>query len=147
MADLILLDANLLVYAYTPESPRREAASTWLEEVFNGPTKVALPWPTLLAFSRLLGNPRVVRKPVALNQSWAQVKQWLRLPQTWIPSPTDRHLTILSDLLQDESRPDLATDAHLAALAIEHGLTVCSSDGDFARFHGVRWENPLDARR
>ena len=147
MADLILLDANLLVYAHTPESPRREAAGAWLEEVLNGPVKVALPWPTLLAFARLMGNPSVVRKPAPLNQSWARVKEWLKLPQTWIPSPTDRHLAILTDLLDRESRPDLAADAHLAALAIEHGLTVCSTDGDFARFQSLRWENPLAARR
>jgi toxin-antitoxin system PIN domain toxin len=140
---LILLDANLLVYAYTPESPRHEPASAWLEEVLNGAAKVGLPWPTLLAFARLMGNPSVVSKPVPLNQAWAQVKRWLKLPQTWIPLPTDRHLAIISGLLAEESKPDLAADAHLAALAIEHGLTVCSTDRDFARFEGVRWENPL----
>lgn len=143
MARLILLDANLLVYAHTPESPRRDVASAWLEDVLNGPAKVGLPWPTLLAFVRLMGNPSVVSKPVPLDQSWTQVKRWLKLPQTWVPVPTDRHLTIISGLLDEESKPDLAADAHLAALAIEHGLTVCSSDGDFGRFQGVRWENPL----
>jgi uncharacterized protein len=140
---LILLDANLLVYAYTPESPRREAASTWLQETLHDTVKVGLPWPTLLAFARLMGNPSVVSKPVPLSQAWGQVKQWLELPQTWVPLPTDRHLTILSGLLDEESKSDLAADAHLAALAIEHGLTVCSTDGDFARFRSVRWENPL----
>jgi uncharacterized protein len=143
VAGLILLDANLLVYAHTPESPRRETASAWLEEVFNGSAKVGLPWPTLLAFARLMGNPSVVSKPVPLNQAWAHVTGWLKLPQTWIPLPTDRHITIISRLLGEESRPDLAADAHLAALAIEHGLTVCSTDGDFARFRDVSWENPL----
>jgi toxin-antitoxin system PIN domain toxin len=147
VARLILLDANLLIYAHTPASPRREAASGWLEDVLNRPAKVGLPWPTLLAFVRLMGNPSVVSKPVALNQAWAQVKRWLELPQTWVPLPTDRHLTIISGLLEEESKPDIAADAHLAALAIEHGLTVCSTDGDFARFRGVRWENPLVARR
>jgi uncharacterized protein len=147
LAELILLDANLLVYAHTPESPRRQAASTWLEQVLNGPAKVALPWPTLLAFARLMGNPSVVSTPVPLNRAWTQVKRWLELPQTWIPLPTDRHLTIISELLGEESRPDLAADAHLAALAIEHGLTLCSTDGDFARFRDIRWENPLVAKR
>ena len=140
---MILLDANLLVYAYTPESPRQEAASTWLQEMLDDTSKVGLPWPTLLAFARLMGNPSVVSKPVPLNQAWAQVKRWLNLPQTWIPLPTDRHLAIISGLLDEESKPDLAADAHLAALAIEHGLMLCSTDGDFARFRGVRWENPL----
>jgi toxin-antitoxin system PIN domain toxin len=140
---LILLDANLLVYAHTPESPRREAAGAWLERVLNGPAKVGLPWPTLLAFARLMGNPSVVSKPVPLNRAWARAMEWLDLPQTWIPLPTDRHRQIIGGLIDRESRPELAADAHLAALAIEHGLTVCSTDGDFARFDGVRWENPL----
>ena len=144
---MILLDANLLVYAYTPESPRREAASTWLQGVLNDTAKVGLPWPTLLAFARLMGSPSVVSKPVPLSQAWDQVKQWLKLPQTWVPLPTDRHLAILSGLLDEESKPDLAADAHLAALAIEHGLTVCSTDGDFGRFRDVRWENPLAVDR
>ena len=146
MARLILLDANLLVYAHTPESPRHVAASMWLEEIFNGSAKVGLPWPTLLAFARLMGNPRVVSTPVPVNHAWARVKEWLTLPQTWIPLPTDRHLAVISQLLSEESKPDLAADAHLAALAIEHGLTMCSTDGDFARFRGVRWENPLGAK-
>jgi len=143
LANLILLDANLLVYAHTPESPRRERAGAWLEEVLNGSGKVGLPWPTLLAFARLMGNPAVVRNPVPLSQSWLRVNQWLALSQTWIPLPGDRHPRILTRLLDGESRADIVTDAHLAALAIEHGLTVCSSDRDFSRFDGLRWENPL----
>ena len=145
MARLILLDANLLVYAYTPESPRGAAARAWLEEMLNGSAKVGLPWPTLLAFARLMGNPSVVSKPVPLNQAWMHVKAWLELPQTWIPLPTERHPQIIGRLIDEESKSDLAADAHLAALAIEHGLTVCSTDSDFARFREVRWENPLAA--
>jgi uncharacterized protein len=144
---LILLDANLLVYAHVPESSRREAASAWLDQVLNSPSKVGLPWPTLLAFVRLMGNPSVVSKPVPLNQAWARAKRWLELPQTWIPLPTDRHPQIIGQLIHEESRPDLAADAHLAALAIEHGLTLCSTDGDFARFRDLRWENPLAPAR
>jgi predicted nucleic acid-binding protein len=92
-----------------------------------------------------MGNSHVVRKPIPLRRSWQEVQKWLTLPQTWIPVPTDRHQRILADLLEAESKSDLASDAHLAALAIEHGLTVCSTDGDFARFRDVRWENPLRA--
>ena len=143
---MILLDANLLVYAHTPESPRREVASAWLEDALNSSAKVGLPWPTLLAFARLMGNPSVVSEPIPLNQSWARAREWLALPKTWIPLPTNRHLTIISRLLEEESRPDLAADAHLAALSIEHGLTVCTTDGDFARFPKVHWENPLNQR-
>lgn len=143
MAKLILLDSNLLIYAHVPESPHHGAARIWLGKVLNGPAKVGLPWPTLLGFMRLVGNSHVVQHPLPLHRAWTQVESWLALPQTWIPTPTDRHREILAGLLAEESRPDLAADAHLATLAIEHGLTVCSSDGDFARFRGVRWENPL----
>jgi uncharacterized protein len=90
-----------------------------------------------------MGNRHVMPRPVPLGQAWARVEEWLALPQAWIPVPTDRHRQLLADLLARETRPELATDAHLAALAIEHGLTVYSADGDFARFRGVRWENPL----
>jgi uncharacterized protein len=114
--------------------------------VANRPARIGFPWPTLLAFVRLMGNARVMPRPMPLGQAWSQVQEWLALPQAWIPVPTDRHRQILGELLAGESRPDLANDAHLAALAIEHGLTVCSVDGDFARFRGMRWENPLAAR-
>jgi hypothetical protein len=143
VAKLILLDTNLLIYAYEPESPHHKASRAWFESVLNGPAKVGFPWPTLLGFARLMGNSHVVRQPVPLHRAWTRVESWLALPQAWIPAPTGRHRKILADLLAQESRPDLAADAHLAALAIEHGLTVCSTDGDFARFRGVRWDNPL----
>ncbi len=143
MAKLILLDTNLLIYAYEPESQHHEAARTWFEDVLNGPAKIGFPWPTLLGFARLMGNAHVVRRPIPLHRTWTRVESWLALPQAWVPTPTDRHCKILAGLLAEESRPDLAADAHLAALAIEHGLTVCSADGDFARFRGVRWDNPL----
>jgi toxin-antitoxin system PIN domain toxin len=146
VAQLILLDANLLIYAYESRSPHHEVARIWLEDVFNRPAKVGFPWPTILGFVRLVGNSHVVRRPIPLHRSWSHVQKWLALPQAWIPLPTDRHQQILAGLLEGESRPDLANDAHLAALAIEHGLTVCSTDGDFARFEGVRWENPLRPR-
>jgi toxin-antitoxin system PIN domain toxin len=142
---VILLDANLLVYAHAPASPEHESARAWLEKVLGGSTKVGFPWPTLLAFVRLLGNPHVVRRPVPLRMSWERVRGWLDLPHAWIPLPSERHAVVLGELLAGESRADLVSDAHLAALAIEHGLTVCSTDGDFARFPGLRWENPLRA--
>jgi len=143
VAQLILLDANLLVYANDVDSPHHEAARTWFEDTVNAPTKVGFPWPTLLAFVRLMGNPRIARRPVPLADTWSRAQEWLALPTAWIPLPTDRHREILTRLLQGESRPSLVNDAHLAALAVEHGLTVCSSDRDFARFPDLRWENPL----
>lgn len=144
---MLLLDANLLIYSHEPRSPNHEVARVWFEEVVNSQTKIGFPWPTLLGFIRLMGNPRVVRQPIPLRESWRRVESWLQLPQSWIPLPTERHRAILAGLLESVSRPDTANDAHLAALAIEHGLTVCSTDSDFARFQGVRWENPLRSNR
>jgi toxin-antitoxin system PIN domain toxin len=131
------------VYANDLDSPHHSEARTWFEGVLNGSAKVGLPWPTLLAFVRLTGNPRIARRPIPLSETWSRAREWLALPNTWIPLPTERHLDVFSRLLEGESRVDLANDAHLAALAIEHGLTVCSTDGDFARFSGLRWVNPL----
>jgi len=140
---VILLDANLLVYANDADSPHHSEARSWFEDTINAPARVGLPWPTLLAFVRLLGNPRITRRPIPLEQTWSRVRQWLLRPNVWVPGATDRHESVMSGLLDGESRADLVNDAHLAALAIEHGLTVCSADRDFARFPGVRWENPL----
>lgn len=90
-----------------------------------------------------MGNTHVMREPVPLRLAWARVEEWLSLSHAWIPLPTERHRELLAGLLDGESRADVVNDAHLAALAIEHGLTVCSTDRDFSRFAGVRWENPL----
>jgi uncharacterized protein len=93
---------------------------------------------------RLVSNARVFANPLAIPAAWKQVESWLEAPVVWIPSATDRHKEILGGLLTTATfRSNLVPDAQLAALAIEHGLTLCSTDGDFARFAGLRWENPL----
>ena len=140
---MILLDANLLIYANDADSPHHDVVRPWFEDTIGAPSRVGLPWSTLLAFVRLLGNPRITCRPIPLEQTWSRVRQLLSRPNVWIPLPTDRHESVMTELLAGESRADLVNDAHLAALAIEHGLTVCSADRDFARFPGVRWENPL----
>ncbi len=119
------------------------ASRAWLEERLAGTTQVGLPWHSLLAFLRIVTNARLFAPPTRTSEAWATVESWLAQPVAWIPQPTDRHGAILSELLVDEVHDELVPDAHLAALAIEHGLTVCSTDGDFARFPHVRWENPL----
>jgi toxin-antitoxin system PIN domain toxin len=139
---LILVDANLLIYASAPETPQHGAARDWLDERLNGSARVALPWPSLLAFIRIVSNPKLFEGASLVNAQ-AQVKAWLDLPITWIPNPTEEHARILADLLAKDSHHRLVPDAHLAALALEHGLVLCSSDGDFARFPQLRWENPL----
>lgn len=141
---MILVDANLLVYAHAREMPHHEAANSWLDEALNTAPRVGLPWPSLLAFVRLMTNPRVFAHPVPVAAAWSQVEAWLNLSSVWIPQPTASHRQIIGSLLRGPaSQSKLVMDAHLAALAIEHGLELCSSDGDFARFPGLRWVNPL----
>jgi toxin-antitoxin system PIN domain toxin len=143
---VILVDANLLVYASVVGMRQHERSRVWLDERLNGSAPLALPWASLLAFLRLVSNPRVFERPRTIEDAWQQVEEWVACPPVWIPVPTDRHRDTLRGLLsQTSNRPNLVPDAHLAALAIEHGLTLCSTDGDFARFPGLRWEDPLRA--
>jgi len=141
---VILLDANLLIYAANRAAPEHERAREWLDAQLSGSARVGLPWPSLLAFVRLATNPVVLARPATPAVAWQQVEDWLSADAAWIPLPGSRHGEILGRLLQATfitSR--LIPDAHLAALAIEHGVTLCSSDGDFSRFTGLKWENPL----
>lgn len=141
---MILVDANLLVYARVADFPQHEGARRWLDARLNGPTGVGFPWPSLLAFVRLVSNPRIFRSPMPMGDAWGQVEAWLDCPASWTPEPTERHREVLSPLLEQVGgRANLVPDAHLAALAMEYGLVLCSTDGDFARFRGLRWENPL----
>lgn len=140
---MILVDANLLVYAHVSNFAEHETAKRWLDAKLTGPGRVGLPWDNLLAFVRLVSNPRVFEQPEPIDQAWEQVRNWLQAPTAWIPQATERHAEILDKLIPHCSRSNLIHDAHLAAMAIEHGLTLCSSDGDFARFPGLHWENPI----
>lgn len=142
---MILVDANLLVYAHVASLPRHERARDWLDQQLNGRAPVGLPWPSLLAFLRLVTNPRVFERPEPIVEAWRQALAWLDCETAWIPQPTDRHAELLGDFIALSGvQANLVPDAHLAALAMEHGLTLCSTDGDFARFPGLRWMNPLD---
>ncbi|MCP9488303.1 MAG: PIN domain-containing protein [Solirubrobacteraceae bacterium MAG38_C4-C5] len=140
---MILLDVNLLVYAFSVEAPENVAARDWLDDKLNGSARVGLPWHSLLGFVRLSSNPRVTAPHVSVPQAWAQARAWLAQPPVWIPQPTDRHADVLETALEQAPSSSKVSDCHLAALAIEHGLTLCSTDGDFARFSALRWENPL----
>ncbi len=141
---MVLVDANLLVYAHVGSMQQNSRARSWLDSRLNGATRVGLPWPSLLSFVRLVSNPRIFENPESVRAAWKQVEAWLECPRVWLPAPTAEHATILGSLLRDTvTRANLVPDAHLAALAIEHGLVLCSTDGDFARFAGLRWENPL----
>jgi toxin-antitoxin system PIN domain toxin len=141
---MILVDANLLLYAANRAAPEHDVAREWLDTRLSGSARVGLPWPSLLAFIRLASNPLVVRQPVSLSAAWGQASEWLSSPVAWVPMPTEKHAEVLAGLCQPSWMTSrLVPDADLAALAIEHGLTLCSSDGDFARFKGLSWENPL----
>ena len=140
----MLVDANLLLYAKFSSFPQHEGARSWLEDRLAGPGRVGLPWHSLLAFLRISTNARAFTPPLTIGEAWEQVLEWLSLPQVWIPQPGERHAEVLGQLLESTGATgNLIPDAHLAALAVEHGLTLCSTDGDFARFGTVRWENPL----
>ena len=141
---MILVDANLLVYAYVPAFDAHARARAWLEDRLGGSVRVGLPWPSVLAFLRLVTNPRVVEPAQPMTRAWAAVREWLALDVTWIPLPTERHADVVDALLRHVgNRSNLVPDVDLAALAIEHGLELCSADGDFARFPGLRWTNPV----
>ncbi len=140
----MLLDANLLLYAVDSRSPFHERAVRWLEDQLNGPRRVGLPWQCLVAFLRISTNPRASATPLAADDAVRYLQDWLDLDVTWVPQPGPRHADVLGDLLvRHHVQANLVSDAHLAALAIEHGLTIYSADSDFARFPQVRWENPL----
>ncbi|TAK35492.1 MAG: PIN domain-containing protein [Chloroflexota bacterium] len=142
---MILVDANLLIYAHVASLPQHERARDWLDEQLNGATPVGLPWESVLAFLRLVTNPRVFEQAEPVASAWSQVWAWLGCETAWIPQAGERHAEILGEFLALPGiQANLVPDAHLAALALEHGLTVCSTDGDFARFPRLRWTNPLN---
>ena len=144
---MILIDANLLIYLHVSSFPEHAASRDWLDRQLSGYAPVGLPWVSLLAFLRITTNPRIFENPAPIAEAWDQVSAWLGCSVAWIPQPIERHIGVLGSLLALPGvRAKLVPDAHLAALAIAHGLTLCSTDGDFARFPGLRWMNPLAAR-
>jgi len=139
-----LVDANILVYAFTTSFPQHERARGWLDDRLSDAVPLGLPWPSLLAFVRLTSNHRLFERPVSVSAAWRQVDAWLACEAAWVPHPTSRHREVLGGLLGASGlRAEHVPDAHLAALALEHGLAIASADADFSRFPGVRLENPL----
>lgn len=140
----MIIDANILIYSVDESSASHDQAQSWLTDVLNGSVLVGLPWPSLLAFVRLSTHPRLARYPLTGAQAWSIVEGWLSAPAAWIPQPTAQHAEVLGTLIRSHGLAgNLIPDAHLAALAVEHGVTLCSADTDFARFPEVRWVNPL----
>ena len=143
----MLVDANILLFAVDAASPFHEAAATWLTDRLNGPRNIGFPWSSLNAFLRISTHPRASTHPLTSDEAWSHVRDWLAAEPAWIPLPTERHADVLGSLMSTyQIRGNLVPDADLAAIAIEHGLTICSADTDFARFREISWENPLDGR-
>ncbi len=140
----MLVDANLLLFAVHRGSPFHAAARKWLTDQLNGSHRVGIPWQSFAAFLRIATHPRAFDRPLDPVTAWRSVTDWLAAGPVWIPEPGPRHAEILGQLIvRHRLQGNLIPDAQLAALAMEHGLSVLSADSDFARFTGVRWENPL----
>jgi len=141
---VILVDANVLLYAEDQQSPYHVMAREWWDTQLSGASPVCLCWTVLGAFIRIGTNPRVFEHPLSLDQALSRVQSWLDQPCTRIIHPTDRHWIIFRKMLvEGQAVANLVTDAHLAALASEHGCELISTDTDFSRFPGVKWKNPL----
>lgn len=141
---MILVDANLLVYAVNRDLPPHASARRWLEAALSGSEAVGIPWVALLAFLRVCTSGRVFERPLSAEAAVAYVEEWLAQPVVRAVGPGEQHWPILRNLLQQSGTAgNLTTDAHIAALALEHGCAIYSADNDFKRFPGLRHVNPL----
>ena len=139
-----VVDLNVLLYAVNSDAAQHKVVRAWWESAVNDGDAVALPWIVLLGFLRLSTNPRVFPRPLASNVAAAKIDTWLSLDNVRIVREKDGHWDTLKRLLRDAgTAANLTTDAHLAALALTHDAVLVSCDTDFARFKGLRWENPL----
>ena len=140
---MIVPDVNLVVYAYNEDAPFHAAAKAWWERCLSEPEPVGLAWAVMLGFVRLMSNRRVLARPMPAREAAEQCKSWIVQPNVRIILPGPTHMDVLGGLLAGPMGPNLVTDAHLAALAIEHQAELHSNDGDFARFSGLAWRNPI----
>jgi toxin-antitoxin system PIN domain toxin len=140
---VVIVDANVLLYAVDVASMHHEGSRTWLDRALGGAEAVGLAWVALLAFIRIGTNASLLASPMTADEATQQVETWLGAPAAVVAQPTARHPALLRGLLSDAGTAgNLTTDAHLAALAIEHGAEIVSYDRDFARFRGVRHRLP-----
>ena len=141
---MILVDANILLYAEDSLNPRNKEARIWWDTRLSGTEGVCLCWTVISAFIRITTNPRVFEYPLSLEQAINRVQSWIDQPCIRIIRPTEQHWTVFKQLLKEhQATANLVTDAHLAALAIEHGCKLVSTDSDFSRFSKLKWLNPL----
>lgn len=141
---MILVDANVLLYAYDPLSPHHSSAKNWLEARFSDSEPLGLPWVSVLAFLRIGTNSRIMEQPSAIGEAIRIVSSWLKRPNVVLLVPGETHWETLKHLLvQGQAAGAIITDAHLAALTVEHGATLATADRGFARFPGLKLLNPL----
>ena len=141
---MIVPDANLLIYAYNEDVRMHAPAASWLEGLLSGTETIGFSWVVMLAFLRISTKRGLNRTPLAPGSALDIVDSWVSAPPARVIHPTDRHSAVLRDLMAGLGiTGDLSSDAHLAALAIEHGGVIHSADSDFARFPGLSWVNPL----
>jgi toxin-antitoxin system PIN domain toxin len=142
----VIVDVNVLLYAATSESVHHDSCKLWLQTALNGDSRVGLPWPSLLSFLRISTHPRVMTNHLTTAHAWDFIDEWLAQPIAWIPAETPHHVSILKNLTTSHHLSgNQIPDAHLAALAIGHGVPVVSCDNDFGRFTEVNWINPITA--
>lgn len=142
---MILVDANIPLYAEDSLSAQHEAALAWWDARLSGREPVLLCWPVLTVFLRIGTNARLQRRPLTLREAVERVQGWLEQPCVQLVQPTEQHWAILQKMLRGgNATANLVSDAHLAALAVEHNAVLCSTDADFARFPGLKWRNPLE---
>ena len=144
---IFLVDVNVLLYAYNTGAPEHHSARKWLEQLMTGPDLVGLCWQTIMGFIRIGTNHRALLNPFSLKEVCEIVDDWLGQESVVMLAPGSRHWSIVSGfLVKGQARGPLAMDAHLAALAMEHGATLCTTDQDFSRFSGLKTLNPLVTR-
>lgn len=142
---MILVDANLLIYAVNRDADQHKQARRWLERALSGSVEIGLAWIVLLAFIRVTTRAGILTKPLHYSAALTYVDGWLKQPQVELIGPGERHWPILRNLLTNTGTAgNLTSDAHLAALAIEYGAEIYSADYDFRRFTGVAHVNPLE---
>jgi uncharacterized protein len=142
---VILVDANIPLYAEDSLSEHHETIRTWWDSRLSGSEPVCLCWPVLTAFLRIGTNPRILRRPLTLREATTRVQGWMNQPCVTVIQPGDQHWEIFQRLLKEgRATANLVPDAHLAALAVEHNCVLCSTDVDFARFKSLKWLNPLE---
>ena len=144
---MILVDANILLYAEDSLSAQHDRARTWWDAQLSGSAPVCLCWPVVTAFLRIATNTRLHQRPLTPGEAADRVQSWFAQPCVRMIQPTEQHWDILQRMLHEgNATANLVSDAHLAALAVEHNCELCSTDTDFARFPGLNWLNPLGGR-